>query len=138
MIFGSERQFLPWIRHCKSSIDDWDVVHRSEDGDREESISDLFTKYSDERVTILMEGGPSTGKTSLLQQVCLDWGRSASYLQHFTLVIFIDCQKWQDRDLDKHIMQTYKVIKQEKLNLQKWEVQKEPFLLVLDNLHKIR
>ena len=137
-MFGSERQFLPWIRHFKSSIEDWDVIHNKEDGDVTESISDLFTKYSDERVTILMEGGPSTGKTSLLQQVCLDWGRSACYLQHFTLVIFIDCQTWQDRDLDKHIMKTYKVIKQEKLNLQKWEVQKEPFLLVFDNLHKIR
>ena len=137
-MFGSERQFLPWIRHCKSNIDDWDVIHNSDDGDMEESVSDLFTKYSDERVTILMEGGPSTGKTSLMRQVCLDWGRSASYLQHFALVIFIDCLSWQDRDLDKHVMKTYKVIKQEKLNLQKWEVQKEPFLLVLDNLHKIR
>ena len=137
-MFGSERQFLPWIRHCKSNIDDWDVIHNSDDGDMEESVSDLFTKYSDERVTILMEGGPSTGKTSLLHQICLDWGRSASYLQHFALVIFIDCINWLDRDLDKHVMKTYKVIKQEKLNLQKWEVQKEPFLLVLDNLHKIR
>lgn len=35
-------------------------------------------------------------------------------------------------------MKTYKVIKQEKLNLQKWEVQKEPFLLVIDNIHKLR
>ena len=79
------------------------------------------------------------GKTSVLQQICLDWGRGAGYLQHFNLVILLDClQLAEQADLDKHIMKTFKVIKQEKLNLQKWEVQKEPFLLVIDNIHKLR
>ena len=137
-MFGSEKQSLPWLGSFKSGIDDWDVIKSSDEGDMEESIADLFTKFSDERVTIMLDGGPSKGKTSLLQQVCLDWGRSASYLQHFSLVIFLDCLSWKEKDIDKHIMKIYKVIRQERLNLQKWEVQKESFLLVVDNLHKIR
>ena len=75
----------------------------------------------------------------LLRQVCLDWGRGAAYLQHFHLVIFLDCHSLtEEADLDKHIMKTYRMFKLEKLNLHKWEVQKESFLLVLDNFSKLR
>ena len=139
-MLGNERHTLPWIGSFKSTVDDWDIVNNDhgQHMEEEESLAEVFSKFSDERVSIALEGGPSKGKTSVLQQVCLDWGRGASYLQHFNLVILIDCANLQEKDLDKHIMKIYKAVKKEKLNLQKWEVQREPFLLVLDNLHKIR
>ena len=51
---------MPWLGSFKSSIDDWEIV-LNEALDKEESVADVFTKYSDERVSILVEGGPSKG-----------------------------------------------------------------------------
>ena len=127
---------LPWLSPLTSSISDWAL--RGEAGGQV-VLTELLVSQADTRLSILLEGGCSTGKTSLLKQICLDWGRGASYLQHFHLVIFLDCQHFPDEsDLDKHIMKTYRMLKQEKLNLHKWEVQKESFLLVLDNFSKLR
>ena len=127
---------LPWLSPVTSSISDWSL--RGEAGGQE-VLTELLVSQADTRVSIVLEGGCSTGKTSLLKQICLDWGRGASYLQHFHLVIFLDCQHFpEETDLDKHIMKTYRMLKLEKLNLHKWEVQKESFLLVLDNFSKLR
>ena len=126
---------LPWLASLTSSIGDWAV--RTEGGG-EVVLSDLLVSWADRRVSVLVEGGGSTGKTNILRQICLDWGRGAGYLQHFHLVILLDCQTiTEEADLDKHIMKTYRMFKVEKLNLHKWEVQKEPFLLVLDNFSKL-
>ena len=128
---------LPWLTSLSSSIADWDL--RGEEGQEVVLSQLLASQSSHSRVSVLLEGGSSTGKTSLLRQVCLDWGRGAAYLQHFHLVIFLDCHSLtEEADLDKHIMKTYRMFKLEKLNLHKWEVQKESFLLVLDNFSKLR
>ena len=134
---GGERQVLPWLPPLTSSIDDWEVFLEREQ--REEALTDLFIRQADKRFSVLLTGRPSTGKTSLMKQLCLDWARGAAYLQHFNLVLFIDCSNFRhDSDLDKHIMKTYKMFKVEKLNLHKWEVQKESFLLALDNFSRLR
>ena len=124
VVLGTENPCLPWFGSVKSSIDDWSLA--TESGE-EESLPDIFSKYSDKRLTLLLEGGTSKGKTSLLRQVCLDWGRGASYLQHFHLVILLDCHQLELRDgadLDKYLAKSYKIIKQQKINLHKWEVRK--------------
>ena len=127
---------LPWLTSVTSSIADWSL--RGEEGGERE-LTDLLVSQADRRVSLLLEGGGSTGKTSLLKQICLDWGRGAAYLQHFHLVIFLDCHDFtEDTDLDKQIMKTYRIFKLAKVNLHKWEVQKESFLLVLDNFSKLR
>lgn len=137
MRLGRQRQVLPWLTPLTSSIDDWEV--RVEREARQEPLTDLFISRAEGRVSVLLEGATSTGKTSLMNQLCLDWARGASYLQHFNLVILIDCNDFhEESDLDKHIMKTFKMFKVEKLNLHKWEVQKESFLLVLDNFSKLR
>ena len=104
-MLGNERHTLPWIGSFKSTVDDWDIVNNDhgQHMEEEESLAEVFIKFSDERVSIALEGGPSKGKTSVLQQVCLDWGRGASYLQHFNLVILIDCANLQEKNLDKHM-----------------------------------
>lgn len=124
VVLGTENPCLPWFGSVKSSVDDWSLA--TESGE-EESLPDIFSKYSDKRLTLLLEGGTSKGKTSLLRQVCLDWGRGASYLQHFHLVILLDCHQLELRDgadLDKYLAKSYKIIKQQKINLHKWEVRK--------------
>ena len=127
---------LPWLTSVSSSIGDWAL--RADQGCHVE-LPDLLVSQADRRVSVLVEGGASSGKTSLLRQICLDWGRGASYLQHFHLVLLLDCQQLtEEEDLDKHIIKTYRMFKVEKLNLHKWEVQKESFLLVLDNFSKLR
>ena len=55
---------MPWLGSFKSSIDDWDIV-LNDALDKEESVADVFTKYSDERVSILVEGAPSKGLTTI-------------------------------------------------------------------------
>ena len=136
VVLGTEKHAIPWIGSFKSSIDDWSL--RKNDH-QEEFLTDIITKFSDDRLTVLIQAESCKGKTSLLHQLCLDWGRGASYLEHFNLVILLDCSNIDDdqADLDKVISKTYKVVKQEKLNLQKWEVQQESFLLVLDNFNKL-
>ena len=62
VIFGSEKQAIPWLGSFKSSIDDW-VIVLNDAQDKEESIADVFSKHSDERVSIFIEGGPSKGFT---------------------------------------------------------------------------
>ena len=137
-MLGGDKPVIPWLSSLKSSIDDWEVEGRGGDSS-EDVLTELFIREADRRVSVLVEGGPATGKTSLVKQLCLDWGRGASYLQHFHLVLLVDCQHFSDdSDLDRHIMKTYKRFKLEKLNLHKWEVQKESFLLALDNLSKLR
>ena len=137
MRLGGERQVLPWLAPLRSSIEDWAVVQEKEE--TEEILTDLLIRQADRRVSVLLTGSPSTGKTSLVKQLCLDWARGAAYLQHFNLVLLIDCANLRDdSDLDKHIMKAYKMFKIEKLNLHKWEVQKESFLLALDNFSKLR
>ena len=127
---------LPWLCSVSSSVTDWSL--RAEAGGQI-VLPELLVSQADSRLAVLLEGGSSTGKTSLLKQLCLDWGRGASYLQHFHLVIFLDCHSFtEESDLDKQIMKTYRMFKLEKLNLHKWEVQKESFLLVLDNFSKLR
>ena len=87
--------------------------------------------------TIISEGVPGAGKSSFLKQIALDWGRGAAYLQHFNLVLLLDCSTLTGQDFDKHVMKAFRVMKQEKVNLQKWEVQNEPFLLLLDCFDKL-
>ena len=127
---------LPWLTSVSSSVGDWDL--RADQGGQVE-LPDLLVSQADRRVSVLVEGGSSSGKTSFLRQICLDWGRGASYLQQFHLVLLLDCEQLtEETDLDKHIIKTYRMFKVEKLNLHKWEVQKESFLLVLDNFSKLR
>ena len=136
-MLGGDKYKIPWLQPYRSTIDDWDIVNGGTN--TEETLVDVFTKSSDERMSMLIEADSCKGKTSLLHQVCLDWGRGASYLQHFHLVVFIDCNHLPDyNDFDKILTKTYRILKQEKMNLQKWEVQKESFLLVIDNLQKLR
>ena len=124
VVLWIESPCLPWLGGVQSSVEDWCLV--SETGD-EESLPELLSKYADQRLTLLLEAGSCKGKTSLLRQVCLDWGRGASYLQHFHLVILLDCHQLELRDgadLDKYLAKAYKIIKQQKINLHKWEVWK--------------
>ena len=59
---GSEKQAVPWLGSIKSSIDDWDIA-LNDALDKEESLADVFSKHSDVRVSIFIEGGPSKGFT---------------------------------------------------------------------------
>ena len=88
-------------------------------------------------IDFIVEGSPGSGRSSFLKQIALDWGRGASYLQHFNLIILLDCATLVGQDFDKQIMKMYRIMKQEKVNLQKWEVQNEPFLLLLDSFDKL-
>ena len=133
------RPVLPWLTSLSSSIGDWDLRDLRGDQAGQLELPELLVSLADRRVSLLLEGGGSSGKTSFLRQICLDWGRGASYLQHFHLVILLDCQQLtEESDLDRHISKTYRMFKLEKLNLHKWDVQKESFLLVLDNFSKLR
>ena len=38
-------------------------------------------------------GETGAGKTVLAKQIAIDWGRNAQYLEHFRIVIFIDCME---------------------------------------------
>ena len=95
VILGSGKYRIPWLGSFKASIDDWKVEDNITND--EENFIDLFDKFSDARVSILVEGETCKGKTSLLHQICLDWGREASYLQHFHLVVFLDCSTIPDQ-----------------------------------------
>ena len=157
VMLGGDKQPIPWLAINKSHIEDWEIQFQNDYAEvsrNDEDITDLFIKCADERISILLgeftkmlviysalptvsEGVLGTGKSSFLKQIALDWGRGAAYLQHFNLVLLLDCSTFVGQDFDKQITKAYKIMKQEKMNLQKWEVQNEPFLLLLDCFDKL-
>ena len=84
---------LPWLPPLQSQIQDWSV-HLPSDyalAGKEGGVRDLFTSTNDCRASILLEGKPASGRSSVLRQIALDWSRGATYLQHFRLVLLLDC-----------------------------------------------
>ena len=73
----------------------------------------------------MLEGVLGSGKSSFLKQIALDWGRGAAYLQHFNLVILLDCSTFVSQDFDKQITKAYRIMKQEAIRV---------FLLDYDNI----
>ena len=97
-------------------------------------MQELLGATLDSRASILLEGKPASGRSSILRQIALDWSRGATYLQHFRLVLLLDCPSL-GHGLERAAARKFKVMKQEKVNLAKWEVQGDPFLILLDDFH---
>ena len=136
VLLGVVRPALPWLPPIQSHIQDWSLNLPSDYAlaGKEGGVKDLLGATLDSRASILLEGKPASGRSSVLRQIALDWSRGATYLQHFRLVLLLDCPAL-GQGLERAAARKFKVIKQEKVNLAKWEVQGDPFLILLDDFH---
>ena len=127
---------LPWLPPIQSHIQDWTLNLPSDYAlaGKEGGVQELLGATLDSRASILLEGKPASGRSSILRQIALDWSRGATYLQHFRLVLLLDCPSL-GHGLERAAARKFKVMKQEKVNLAKWEVQGDPFLILLDDFH---